>query len=74
MHVRPVDAGGRDLDQDLAGRPGVGVGRCSGTSTSGPPGVRIAIAVMRAGSVVMASLSGVASLLVARCPSVTTAP
>ena len=50
-HVGPVDAGGRDLDQHLA-LAGCGNARRSGTSISGPPGARIAIAVMSVGSIV----------------------
>src|SRR5262245_19035496 len=33
--------------------PGCGTGRSSGTRTSGPPGARMAMAVMREGSAVM---------------------
>ena len=51
-HVRPVDAGGGDLDQNLAARRAWGVGRSSGTSISGPPGALMAMAVMRAGLVI----------------------
>ena len=47
-HVGPVDAGGRTLTR-ISPAPGVGTGRSSGTSTSGPPGARMAMAVMRVG-------------------------
>ena len=55
QHVGPVDAGGRDPDQDLAVAR-ARHGRCSGFSTCGPPGSRIAIAVISAGSVGMVTV------------------
>ena len=38
--------------------PGTGTGRSSGTSTSGPPGARIAIAVMRGGRLFIGASDG----------------
>src|SRR5690606_34239604 len=38
--------------------PGVGTGRSSGTNISGPPGARMAIAVMREGRFISSSMVG----------------
>lgn len=48
-HVGTVDAGGADFDQTSRG-PGVGSGRLVATSTSGPPGRAISMAVIRSGN------------------------
>ena len=50
--VGPVNAGCGNLDQDFAAA-GLGTGRGSAVNTSGPPGARIAITVMRSGTVVI---------------------
>ena len=50
-HVRPVDAGGRDLHQHFAGL-GCGTALFRRRHTSGPPGSRMAMAVMGAGMII----------------------
>ena len=66
-HVRPIDAGGGDLDQHLAfGRRRSG--RRSGTSTSGPPAARIAITVIWAGN------QGIVERSVAHCERLFSVP
>ena len=51
-HVRPVDAGGRDLHQHFALAGLRHRDAVPGTSTSGPPGVRMPMAVMVEGTVI----------------------